>query len=70
MTKKRDGTDEGMDWDWDHWRYNRLDWKAILKNLPEDRLATMLGTAHVCRMTLEPVYGTYDIKRRDMMERC
>ena len=70
MTKNRDGTDEGMDWGWNHWRCNVLDWKAMLKNLPVARLATMLGAAYVCRMTLEPVYGAYDMKRRDMMKRC
>ena len=59
--------DEGMDWEWNNTEVTDVDWHPMLTNLPPEKLDYMLASGHhVCRMTLEPVPGTYDRKRRAM----
>ena len=70
MCKTLDGTDEGMDWSWDHSQFIMVDWKAILKNIPDHMRGDMIRGNHVCRMTLEPVHGMYDNQRRNMRMKC
>ena len=69
--KVHDGGDNGMGYTWSYWEYNVVVPWAILKMLPEKHLRSILGDgAHLCRMTIEPVLNTYDIKRRNMRVKC
>ena len=48
-----------------------VDWQAMFISLPGVLLDKLLASGHhVCRMTLEPVLGTYDRKRPDLMMKC
>ena len=54
-----------MDWGWDYTVVTPVDRHAFLINLPSAKLDWMLeGGRHVCRITFEPVIGTYGMKRR------
>ena len=65
------GLNGGMDYLFDHDKPPRnVDWKAMIANLPQPKRDAMLGKHHVCRMTLEYVEASYDMKRRHMAAQC
>ena len=48
-----------------------MKWHQFLSNLQPEQLDYLLASGHhVCRVTLEPVPGTYDAKQRGMKLKC
>ena len=67
MKKVRHNGDGSMGWGWDYDSSTVVDWKVFIANLPAKKLDQILGLGdHVCRLTFEPVIGSYDSKRRIM----
>ena len=68
ITKVRTAGEGSMDWGWDYTVVTAVDWHAFLTNLPSAKLDWLPeGGHHVCRITFEPVIGTYDVKLRNML---
>ena len=70
MTKTRDGTDQSMDYGWQPVGTTPWSWLQMLRQLPPEKLAQIVGANHICRITLEPVPNSYDIKRHHAAKKC
>ena len=70
MKKIHDGTAQGMDYSWEPDAEFSWSWMQMLRMLPPNRFAQIVGTNHICRITLENVPGSYDHKRHHAARIC
>ena len=50
--------------------HHEVDWRSILKQLPQDTFDQMIGQKHVVQLKVEPVLGSYDNARRHAHKMC